>query len=219
MAKTNKKPYTKRTKRTKKPAPSTGYQVAQTAYTALKMAKRLNDMVNAEYKDREGILNDTTSTNVGTIYPLLPDIPQGLGFTNRIGDSIKLQRLTFRYTLKIHPSSTATSYRMILFQGKHENGNPYTAGTILQYQDILSPKTNDTRFNTKFLIDKTYVLDKAKTNLITGTWNVPLNWHTNFNPGSPNIIKDGGLYLMCIQNDTVNPPNNHIIYKVSFTDD
>lgn len=196
----------------------TAYNVASTAYTALKTAKFVADLVNAEYKDRELILNDTASNNVGTVYSLLPSIPQGTAVHERIGDSIKLQRMTIRFTLTRNSAAIAQTYRMILFRGKNEGGVAYTPGMILQYQDILSPKTEDTKFNTKFLIDKTYTLDSAKANILTRTWNVPLNWHCNFQTGSPVNIKDGGLYLMCLQSGTNNSPSNHMIYKITYTD-
>lgn len=236
---TQKKRTYKRKTKAKKPM---RYKVADAAFSAYKLARRIKDAVNIEYKEFEDNIafDQLGPGNPGSpvqdsyeFRPLcLPS--QGLTANERIGDSIKLQRLTARGSIGFNPAFTtgATAsalVRVILMRGKADNGKLYVVADstsndpypILDQEGVFGAKNDYNKYNTKFLFDRTYTLDAAKRNIITFKWNFPLNWHQNFQPGGVNI-QESGLYLGVVTNTATNGSNSPIFYmnySVTYTDD
>lgn len=206
-----------------------------TARKALNLAMKIKDAVNIEYKVKDKVvsLTDLADGSIGangaesTVFHLLSDISQGTADGERIGDSLKLQRLTGRGTIswKTQPSTaTARLIRVIIMRGKHEKRETqYTVdGTdaILEHAGVLGSKHENTKYNNKFLHDKVYTLDTAKKNIITFKWSYPLNWHINYAAGGTNV-EDGGLYIAVLTNDAVTGAGLCKFYadfNISYTD-
>lgn len=217
--------------------------VASTAFTALKIASKVASMVNVEYKDFEtNYLNQkigdgSPNINVngpGTVTAIPICTPlQGTGKAQRIGDSIKLQRLTIKghvawINQTAPPAGTLTAnLRLIFFRGKADLGKTYPTTylpgsgevPILDQLGVLGSKDDSTKYNTKFLYDKVFKLDVAKTNLTNIKFTLPLNWHQNFKVGGIQP-SDGGLYMMVISDTGLIPKMELRMYiGVSYTDD
>jgi len=220
------------------------YKHRGTAQKALKLAMRLKDAVNIEYKEVEerilyGALGD------GQDDPAVPDsvkfkalcLPSlGTGENDRIGTSIKLQRLSGRGRISwLHQEAPAggrltASVRVILMRGKADEGRTYPVTDVLTPTDklpyldergTLGAKADNTKFNTKTIFDRTYKLDVAKTNMINLNWNFPLNWHQNFmeNVGGDRIA-DNGLYLAVVTDTGTDALCEFVMnYSCTYTDD
>lgn len=241
--KTNKKTYKKKTykKRTYKRAGNA------TAKKALSIALRLKDQVGVEYKEYQSIIGNiqigdgTNNPGVdgpGTVTALPLCTPyQGSNLADRLGDSIKLQRLTLRghiaWLNQAAPASgtVTANIRLILFRGKNcENKSwPTTVdfGTgekaFLDQLGVHGAKTDDNKYNSKILLDKVYSLDIARKNYITVNWNFPLNWYQQFkkdlNPTGSTDIVQGGLYLIVLSDTGTSAKCEFLAnYCVTFTD-
>lgn len=220
------------------------YKHRGTAKKALNMVYRLKDMVNTEYKEVEetltwkklgdGTIDGAVDESV-TFFPLaLP--PKGVDENDRIGNSIKLQRLSGRGRIswlnQTTPASgtVSASVRVILMRGKVDAGKLYPVaeeiGTtnhrpFLDQKGTLGAKNDDTKYDTKILYDKTYRLDIARVNNVNLNWNFPLNWHQNFLEGEENELKisNNGLYLAVFTDTGISPKCEFIMnYSVTFTD-
>lgn len=203
------------------------------AKKALSTAMMLKDVVNTEYKHYEEnivgtIGNGDTNQGVTSFATLLCDPTQGLTEDDRIGDSIKLQNLTCRGSLYLQGTNDNCTVRCIIFKGNHENAALFPMGhsisgtqtqiQIFEFNDPWNPKMDDTKYQTKFLFDKTYVLDKARNTTIPINWSFPLNWHTHFSKSGVKV-EDGGVYFGCIS-DTPAAEGNHLnlTFDTSYTD-
>lgn len=107
------------------------------ANKALKIASKVADAVNIEYKETEGNLTQNPDYN-GIITDLSALISQGVGKSQRTGDSVKLQRLTLRGMCINNqaiggtgPSSAPEQFRVILYHDKTNTIN--TGANLLQY--------------------------------------------------------------------------------------
>jgi len=227
-----------------------GATAGKIAYKALKLARRLKDAVNIEYKEQEvqlalRKLGDGSSSSSAvedsvTFIPLCVPEP-GVGENQRIGTSIKLQRLSGRGRIswlnQAAPSggTVTASVRVILMRGKADAGKRYPItedllapaqfhGPFLDTLGTLGAKYDNTKYDTKILYDKTYRLDIARVNNINLNWNFPLNWHQNFfeseDPEIKQQITNNGLYLGVVTDTGTSAKCEFIMnYTVTYTDD
>lgn len=210
------------------------YKHRNTAKRALDLALKLKDAVNIEYKE----FNRSISGNMGLgtnefgsisifAHPLC-EPEQGTSNSERIGDSIKLQRLSGRGTVTLATGQTSCMARLVVFRCQNPNNAVFPVGAttatepniqLFSNYGVLEPKLEATKYMTKFLYDKTFMLDSAKTHLIRFNINMPLNWHQNFIPGGEGITT-GGLYLAIVTNSAETIGNEFFFrYQVSYTDD
>lgn len=195
------------------------------AMKALKLAKNLNRRVATEYKfTTEELLNGGTTT-LGEINPLTT-MTQGDSENQRIGNSVKLIRISGKINIRLEDEEHSGNIRLVLFRGKNENRELYSPGSLTDPQfgilnDVVAPlylarKEEDNKYHTKFIYDKTYTLNDGGIRNRTIDWNFRLDGYTQFTDGA-NTIENGGLYLMIIGDVT-----NTIVYtynfKISFTD-
>lgn len=220
--------YTKKRTYKRKAAKPMRYKVADAAYTALKMAKQIKDAVNIEYKEYPATILNTNLDTAGVVYPLAT-ITQGYNNAQRIGDSVKLQRLTCRGVIIQGTGSATTQVRMVLFRGKAEDFKTYSLSTDLfettsSANYIYSSKLEQEKYNTKFLLDRRFVLDTAKQNIIPFKFNMPLNWHIEYGASGSTQVKNAGFYLAImsdrvIGSPAINYPSITFNYTISYTDD
>lgn len=190
-----------------------------TAYKALKLARRLADAVNIEYKESSNT-NTVQPTNNGFMSDLTFQIAQGVANGARIGDSVKLQRLTMRiYTDGITNNEII---RMLIVEDK--TNSIAATNNLLQYTGsvygVISPKLEQTKFNSRILYDHRFKLIPNSDNALSfQEFSIPLNFHTNYTPAST-VVTTGALKLFLISN-TVAATLGHIVYtyELSYTDD
>lgn len=184
---------------------------------ALKKVKQLADAVNIEYKYIEP---NNTATGVdydGVLYAL-NTVSQGVTDNTRIGDSLKVQRLTMRYAVKRNSADSLIRV-IVLWEQIPTLSTPAdvingAGGTNAP----LGPKVYDNRFKTRFLYDRTFALS-SNNSIKNVDVNLPINLHTQYSAGSTTITT-GKLWLLVISDQiTSNLPTFQYLTRVTYTDD
>ena len=173
----------------KKTYKKNGTNWAGLAKKAFKTAKWVAGLVNSEYKYFDVNILPSAHNYNGTITSALCVPAQGTAAQDRTGDSIKMKNLTIRGEWLLNAAgATQETVRIIVFIDKQNN---ITSGAQL-LQSVgnvnapYSPKNNDNRYDSKFLIDKTYVLD-ADNPIKKIDWVIKLNLHQHFNTGTTTV--------------------------------
>ena len=165
--------YTKRYKRNYRKKKSyrkkqSGTNWGSVAKTALKTAKWVAGLVNAEYKywDVSPSL-PIASTYNGYITGPLCAPPQGTDVESRTGDSIKMVNLTMRLLFQFN-GSNFENLRVIIF---HDKENSIT--NVSDFLDItgsamsvLSPKNQINQYDSKTIYDKTFAISANRPQIL-----------------------------------------------------
>lgn len=174
-----------------------GQSVGSAAYSALKIARKLKDAVNIEYKYYSQ--NNAISADYGGTVTALNLIPQGITDSQRIGDSLKMQNLTIRGVWTLQGGQQAVCRHLVVLD--HQN-KVSTAGDVLDNIGSgyapYSAKQYDKRFQTRILYDKTFVVD-ANNPLKAFDLVVPVNSHTQYD-SALTTIDTGALKIICLSN-------------------
>lgn len=187
------------------------------AYKALRLARKVADAVNTEYK-----IFDTTVSSGGAIdyvggLTTLNGISQGVSDSQRIGDSAKMQGHIIRGYITRNGADCIVRMMLIWDEQNQANVTSDILETTSSVLSVLSPKNYDLRFRSKVLYDKAFTL--TTNNPLIRVENVMSpNLHTQFNQ-STNTIRTGALKLLLISNLTVSSlPTFTYFSRVSFTD-
>lgn len=170
------------------------YQVADYAYKGYKMAKRLMDAINIEYKMHDVVLTTTDCDYSGDIITL-NSISQGDTDSTRDGDSCKLQNLTIRYFVK-HTSNAIV--RVIIYWDP-DNSIAAASELLDSTGSSLAPlsfKDYDNRFKTRIIYDRKHILTAGGGLLQAVDKVIPINLHTQFDAGSSSV--NSGALKMCV---------------------
>lgn len=186
------------------------------AYKALRLARKVADAVNIEYKilDSTGLAGAVDYSG-GVV--TLNSVAQGTADNQRIGDSLKVQNNVLRWFMQRNGQDCL--FRIILFWDEQ---NQITAVSDLleatgSPQSINSPKNYDNRFRTKVIFDEVHRLT-TNTPLITRDMTHAINLHTQFFAAST-TIRTGALKLAVVSNvTTTNLPTYTYYNRLSFTD-
>lgn len=187
------------------------------AKKALKVAKFVAGIINAEYKYQEASVSLQVPTWNGTLYTLCTPA-QGAGATARNGDSLKMMNLTMRGVIDYNTLGIAEMVRLIIFIDKQ---NIITTGAqFLQYTGVYmatsSPKNEGNKFDTKVLYDRIFPVSLYKPQY-KFTINMKLNSHVHFAAGTT-TIENGALKLLFISQNPTNSPRFSYITRVTFVD-
>lgn len=166
------------------------------AYKALKTAKFVAGLVNAESKFFEANLTATAQTYSGQIVPLCYP-SQGVTVNQREGDSIKMKNLTMRGDI-VYNGTNSETVRLIIFNDKENQAT--TAGDILEYVgsslSVYSGKNPNLRYDSKILYDKAFIVD-ANTPIRKFDIVLKIGLHVNFSSGT-NTINNNALKILII---------------------
>lgn len=196
------------------------------AHTAYRIARRLQDVINIEYKLADATATTGSLDYNGSLFSIIgaanggTGIPQGTTDTTRVGDSIKLQNLTMRYTIARN-GQDAWARVFVLWDPQ----NKLTAvSDVLQSTgstlSVITPKNYDKRFQCKVLYEALHKLDSAGNALSKVDRVIPINKHTQFSGGSATTITSGDLKMLIISNVvTTNLPTMAYYLRLSYTDD
>lgn len=184
------------------------------AYNAMRLALRLKDMVNTEYKYVD--ITDTASATYSGYFATLNNIAQGVTDSTRIGDSCKLQNLTLRGS--ITRNGTDGHVRIMVIWDKQAKAS--AASSILENTGsayaTLSPKKYDNRFQTKVLKDfRVHVTTDSpikEFNMV-----IPINQHTQYDAAT-NTIDTGALRLLIISDMASSQPLTAYYSRLTYTD-
>lgn len=188
------------------------------AYKALKLARKLANAVNTEY---HAIDANSTAGSVdynGGLSSFLTGITQGVGDSNRVGDSIKVQNLVFRY---IGVRNTADSILRVMVIWDPQNKLAAVSDVLASTGSalsVISPKNYDKRFQSNVLYDRTMTLTSADHPYVLEDITIPIDQHTQYNAAST-TINTGDLKLLVISNVvTTNLPTLTYYARITFTD-
>lgn len=177
--------------------------------------KKLKKLINIERKVHtiDQTVNGTYSASLVT----LNNPAQGVADTQRIGDSIKNQKLDFAFSIT---SGSDCEARIMIIEDKN---NDITASDLLLFNGTvfatLSPKQWDHRYKTKVLYDKAFTLAAGQdTHLRIGKFNLNLGHHTQFDNTSTTILT-GAYKLVFVSNTVAATPILRFTSRVEYTDD
>jgi len=195
----------------------TAGSVASTAMTALKVARGVAALVNAEKKYFD-TSQSASIVNTGSIYPLT-NMAQGTTYNTRDGNSIKLTSLLIRLRTIMNTASNEATVRFIVFIDKEYNNiSTIQVTDVLENADYLNPvnHTNGKRF--KILYDKYHVMS------VTGTQGqykrifLKLNHHAKYADNSTTNQREGNMFVLAISDQATNQPGLAYYSRIRFLD-
>lgn len=186
------------------------------AKKAFRVATRVASLVNAEYKDYYSTQSTFATGNDIAVLSLNGGITQGTADGQRTGDSIKCKTVTIRGDLK--RNGVDDIVRIIVFWDKQ---NDITQSNLLEYrlssQVTNAPKDDDEYYNSKFLLDKKYIIT-ADSPVKMFNYVIKLNQHSKYN-NSTNAIDTGALKIAIMsQAASASGTNCQYVSKLTFLD-
>lgn len=183
----------------------------------------IRKLINIETKIVETIGSTTTQADTTGVVVPLTQMEQGLDYiNNRVGDSIKLQKIEIRYRMTINSSTTNTQVRVILFRDLDGYGTAPTIADVLQTVSILSPENFLKKDRFSILYDELVTLDAGGDSSAVGDIHIPHEGHVKY-LGSTSAAASNGkgsVYFLVLSNETsVNSPFFAHHERVYFTDD
>ena len=210
-----KRNYRKKSYRKKK---SSGTNWGSVAKTALKTAKWVAGLVNAEYKyfDVSPSL-PIASTYNGYITGPLCAPPQGTDVESRTGDSIKMVNMTLRMIINYN-GANYENIRVIIVHDKENsivNVSDFLdiTGTSMA---ILSPKNQINQYDSKTILDKTYGVSGNRPQVIIEKV-IKLDMHTHFQ-ASTTTVKNNAIKLIVIGQQPTGGASFQYFSKITYLD-
>lgn len=195
-----------------------------TANKALRLARKVANLVNIEFKYKDTSLSQTAFDWSGSI-ATLNNPAQGQTDTTRIGDSIKVQSLKIRGTVNNASGANITSNcRLIVFWDEQEQISTAadllenTASTVTPF----SPKHYDKRFRSIVLFDQMVTMSSVSgSNSAFRNFEIelPIGKHTQFSAASTTINTGALKFLYISDLVTSNLPTITYYARVFYTDD
>ena len=200
--------------------------VGEYASDAWSLAKRtaygLNEirkLINIETK----VLDTTNGANIpntGTI-STISTIAQGLNYTDRIGDSIKMQRMEVRFRWQIGASATKTFVRAIVFRDLDNYGTAPAVTDLLEAADVLAPVKylNKDRFSV--LYDEVQTLQSVNETASVSVFCTPHEGHIKYLGTTAANASNGkgSVYICWVGSEATNQPRIDFYTRIYFTDD
>lgn len=188
------------------------------ANKALRLARKVADMVNVEYKYFDLTSTGNAFSDIGT-FGIMNSIPQGNAESQRIGDSVKLQNVTLRYDVK-RQTNDCFARIMVIWDKMNSTS---AVNDILQSNNNINvtnnPKNYDKRFQTQILYDKIINLNTNHPQQHEEVV-IDISQHTQYSAGTTTILT-GALKLLYISNDGTGPSYPVLNYyaRMTYTDD
>ena len=195
------------------------------------MAKRtaygLNEirkLINIEEKELVTTVTATAINNTGVVSPI-SRIAQGTDYIQRIGNSIKMQRIEVRCRLFQHASATQTVVRCSLVRDLDGAGTiPTTADIYESVGAVSAPLTQFDFLNRKrfsVLYDELITLDIGQGTTQAFTLDMPHEGHVLYLGSTAAAASDGkgSLYLCFLSDEATNTPTFAFSTRIVFTDD
>lgn len=188
------------------------------AGTALYTAKKIQGLVNTEFKYKDITEDALTPVTAPDIYGL-NQISQGDGASYRDGDSIRCKSIRLGITGKHNDSGGNVQFvRIILFIYKEPRGGDPSPSNILEdATDIKSFPLYKYRSRYTILKDKTYTIEKNGNDGFNFEYYKRLNMKTEFD-GTATIPEKNGLYLLFMSTEGTYGPNCAIKARLTYVD-
>lgn len=188
------------------------------AWKAFRLAKKVADAVNVEYKYTQ--IDDTgTAQSYSGGYAEICSPVVGTSDITRIGDSIKIQHLSLRGCAKYNSAgSDGQTVRLVIFKDK-QNKVSAVSDIVDSVGTVTAPffnKVYDNRFQTKFIYDRTFYVNSQKIE-VPFHIELPINMHKQFQAGTT-TVQSGSLKYLIISDQATNGPSITMHGRVTFTD-
>jgi len=212
------KRYKKRNYRKRSYKKKSGTNWGSVAKTALKTAKWVAGLVNAEYKywDVSPSL-PISSTYSGYLTGPLCAPPQGIDVESRTGDSIKMVNMTLRMLLNYN-GSNYENIRIIILHDKENS-----VANVSDFLDItgtamavLSPKNQNNQYDTKTIYDKTFGLNANRPQILIEKV-FKLDLHTHFQ-ASTTTVKNNAIKMIVIGQQVSGGSTFQYFSKITYLD-
>jgi hypothetical protein len=216
-----------RSQRPKNSGDSVGAYFGDAWSLAKRTASGLNEirkLINIEEKILETSLSSTTFNQTGAVTPI-SQIAQGLNFTDRVGDSIRLQRVQVKFRLFKNTGATQSLLRFIIFRDNDCQGATPAIGDVLQTTgSALAPLSmldflNRRRF--AILRDCLITLNNTGENTYVESFDVPHHGHVLYLGTAADAASQGKGSLFCayVSDEATNTPSVAFQSRLTFTDD
>ena len=166
----------------------------------------------------------TAINNTGVVSPI-SRIAQGTDYTQRIGNSIKMQRIEVRCRIFQNPTATQTVVRCSLVRDLDGAGTiPTTSDIFENVGGISAPLTQFDFLNRKrfsVLYDELITLDVGQGTTQCFTLDLPHEGHVLYLGSTAAAASDGkgSLYLCFLSDEATNTPTCAFSTRIVFTDD
>jgi hypothetical protein len=194
------------------------YDLASRAYRGVtKIAK----LINIETKFFETYVGTTLNNTPVVTY--LSTIPQGTNQSERVGNSLRIQRMQFNYLLTIPTTTVATDVRIVLIRDLENVGaNPawtdvFPSASLASLQQLLF--VNKERFS--ILHSEALVIQPLSFNGVCKHVDVPHNGHIKYRGTSAAVASaaEGAIFLLATCSTASNFPNFSYSFRLYYTDD
>lgn len=179
--------------------------------------------MNVEEKINQGAVSGGV-TSTGTVNSLT-SLAQGTNYTDRIGNSIKLQRIEVRMKVIMNSSSTGTLLRVILFRDLYQSGTAPGVTDVLNQNGSsnapLQPYNWLLRDRIAIIYDEIVALSGTGDNTAALNIDVPHSGHVKYVGTTSGAASNGpgSVYLLLVSDEATNTPTVTYAYRVTFTDD
>lgn len=196
------------------------------------MAKRtahgLNEIRKLVNVEEKIILQSSGGTPVvfdlnGVILPMTY-VSQGTDYTNRIGDSIKLQKIEFKAALVKSNSSITTTCRCIIFRDLDNYGTAPTISDVLDAGaaggNVLAQYNWLNRERFSILYDEMFTLDQVANPGEMIGWKAAHEGHVKYVGTAAAAASNGkgSIYILMVSDEATNTPTYRHSTRLTFTD-
>ena len=189
---------------------------------AKRTAAGLNEirkLVNVEEKFLD-VSGSQTVSSTGSIVAL-SQIAQGSDYTNRVGDSIKLQRIEFRAKYIMNTASTGTILRVIIFRDLFQQGVDPTVTNVIGGTGALNPKNFLLRDRFSLLYDELCYMSNVGEDGGVIQFSMPHEGHVKYIGTTAATASNGfgSIYMLLLSDEATNVPTFTWHSSIYFTDD
>ncbi len=209
----------RRVKRLSQPLPTRLQIYGAAGKQAMRDLGYLRRFINTELH-----FNDVTASTTSTTTPalvLLNGLSLGDTASTRTGQSIKMDRLDFRFQLAVNATSIVNFVRVLVILDKQTNAAAPTAADLLVASTPLSPYTFGSQNRFVCLYDEVFALSTYGPGALTIASSLGANQHVIYNTGNTGTVADivsNSLYMMHLSDQVANPPALSYYSRVWFVD-
>jgi hypothetical protein len=189
----------------------------RTAFGLNEIRKLIN--IETKYFD---VTSNSVATQAGTVTPLTL-VAQGLDQTDRVGDSLKIQRLELRAT-SFSGVTVPVALRIVVFRDLENQGVVPAGSDLLSAAGVGSAVScyNWINIQKRFsiLYDQTVTMDASNQTAVLG-YDMPHGGHVRFRgtTGTQAAQAEGSIYLMLLTDAAATQPVTRFHSRVTYTDD
>lgn len=183
----------------------------------------LRRLINVETKICNAVASNGTMT-ISSSISCLSQIAQGSNYTDRVGDSIRLQSLEFRARLFQNTSATQTVARIIIFRDLDGTATAPTKADVLDAfgtsADVCAQYNWLNRDRFSILYDEFQSFSSTGTTTDTMYFRTTHEGHVKYLGTTATAASNGkgSIYVMFISDEATNVPTVTWNSRVSFTD-